>query len=243
MPDNIFTIVGISLCIGLWLLAMIRVMIKAIKNKRASLRSDKAVVIDKHIVETFDKYSGNGKHKKYVIVFSVNGKKKSFYVSQLSYSGYRVNEKGTLKYKGDTIYDERGFTVAGRDSTGLTSVYFSHITEDWGVSRDGQINGMLIMGTSSSKEEIPAVYQEFVSTSAAALYVLDDSETAHELSAMINEKTSQLLAGGLAPVTEYTNGVNCEFEYEGYDCFLGIIDMGDDYIRFTFSAVVPELLQ
>ncbi len=149
----------------------------------------------------------------------------------------------TLKYKGDTIYDERGFTVAGRDSTGLTSVYFSHITEDWGVSRDGQINGMLIMGTSSSKEEIPAVYQEFVSTSAATLYVLDDSETAQELSAMINEKTSQLLAGGLAPVTEYTNGANCEFEYEGYDCFLGIIDMGDDYIRFTFSAVVPELLQ
>jgi hypothetical protein len=103
MPDNIFTIVGISLCMGLWLLAMVRVMIKAIKNKRAPLRSNKAVVIDKHIVETFDKYSGNGKHKKYVIVFSVNGKKKSFYVSQLSYSGYRVNEKGTLKYKGDKL--------------------------------------------------------------------------------------------------------------------------------------------
>ena len=51
------------------------------------------------------KYSGNGKSEKYVIVFSVGGKKKSFYVSQFSYNGYRINEKGTLKYKGDKLID------------------------------------------------------------------------------------------------------------------------------------------
>ena len=38
-----------------------------------------------------------------MIVFSVNGKKKSFYVSQFSYNGYKVNEKGTLKYKGNKL--------------------------------------------------------------------------------------------------------------------------------------------
>ena len=46
-----------------------------------------------------------GKSEKHVIVFSVGGKKKSFYVSQFSYNGYRVNERGTLKYKGDKLIE------------------------------------------------------------------------------------------------------------------------------------------
>ena len=29
----------------------------------------------------------------------------SFYVSELSYGGYRVGESGTLKYRGDRIID------------------------------------------------------------------------------------------------------------------------------------------
>ena len=105
MPDNIVSIVGGSLLIGLWLLAMTRVLIKAIRTKHAPIKSAKAVVVDKHIVKTFSKYAGNGKHEKYVIVFSVDGKKKSFYVSQFSYGGYRINEKGTLKYKGDKLIE------------------------------------------------------------------------------------------------------------------------------------------
>ena len=103
MPDNIVSNVLIFLMWGIWLWAMVRLLIKAIKTKYAPIKSVKAVVIDKHIIETFSKYSGNGKREKYVIVFSVDGKKKSFYVSQFSYGGYRVNEKGTLKYKGDKL--------------------------------------------------------------------------------------------------------------------------------------------
>ena len=103
MPDNIVSNVLIFLMLGIWLWAMVRLLIKAIKTKYAPIKSVKAVVIDKHIIETFSKYSGNGKHEKYVIVFSVDGKKKSFYVSQFSYGGYRVNTKGTLKYKGDQL--------------------------------------------------------------------------------------------------------------------------------------------
>lgn len=99
MPENIPGIVILSLFMGIGLLAMVRL----IANRFAPVKTVSAVVVDKHKAETFSKYSGNGKSEKYVIVFSVDGKKKSFYVSQFSYSGYRVNEKGTLKYKGSKL--------------------------------------------------------------------------------------------------------------------------------------------
>ena len=84
---------------------MVSIIARTIKNRYASVKTVKAVVIDKHIVENFSKYSGNGKSEKYVIVFSIDGKKKSFYVSQFSYNGYRVNEKGLLKYKGNKLIE------------------------------------------------------------------------------------------------------------------------------------------
>ena len=103
MPENISNIVISSLFIGVGALAMVSILIRTIKNRYAPIKTVKAVVIDKNKIETFSKYSGNGKAEKYVIVFSVNGKKKSFYVSPFSYDGYRVDEKGMLKYKGDRI--------------------------------------------------------------------------------------------------------------------------------------------
>ena len=105
MPDNIASIVLFSLMFGLWLWAMVRLLIKAIKSKHAPMKSVKAVIIDKHIIETFSKHSGNGKHEKYVVVFSADGKKKSFFVSQFSYGGYRVNEEAMLTYKGDKLIE------------------------------------------------------------------------------------------------------------------------------------------
>ena len=105
MPENISNIVIISLFIGIGALAMVSIIVKTIKNRYAPVKTVKAVVIDKHIVENFSKYSGSGKSEKYVIVFSVGSKKKSFYVSQFSYNGYRVNEKGTLKFKGDKLIE------------------------------------------------------------------------------------------------------------------------------------------
>ena len=105
MPENISNIVIISMFIGVGALAMVSIIARRIKNRYASVKTVKAVVIDKHIVENFSKYSGNGKSEKYVIVFSIDGKKKSFYVSQFSYNGYRVNEKGLLKYKCDKLIE------------------------------------------------------------------------------------------------------------------------------------------
>lgn len=101
MPDNITNYVFF----GIWLFLGVAVLIRVINNKCAPVKTEKAVVVDKQTVEHFSKYSGNGKHTKYVIVFSVDGKKRSFYVSQFSYNGYRVNEKGTLTYKGDRLID------------------------------------------------------------------------------------------------------------------------------------------
>ena len=105
MPENISNIIIISLFVGVGALAVVSLLVKAVKNRCAPIKTVKAVVIDKNKVEYFSKYSGTGKSEKYVIVFSVNGKKKSFYVSQVSYNGYRINEKGTLKYKGDKLID------------------------------------------------------------------------------------------------------------------------------------------
>ncbi len=82
-----------------WILVILRIVI----NKHVPTKIVKATVTDKQIIETFSKYAGNGKQEKYVVVFSVDGKKKSFYVSQFSYGGYRLKEKGTLKYKGDKL--------------------------------------------------------------------------------------------------------------------------------------------
>lgn len=105
MDGNISNIVIISLFLGIGGFAMVSILVKLVRNRFAPIRSVKAIVVDKNKIESFSKYAGNGKHEKYVIVFSIDGKRKSFYVSQFSYGGYRVNEKGTLKYKGDKIIE------------------------------------------------------------------------------------------------------------------------------------------
>ena len=103
MPENVINIVITSIFIGIGALAMGSIIARTIKNRYAPIKVVEAVIIDKNKIESFSKYSGNGEAEKYVIVFSVNGKKKSFYVSQFSYNGYKVNGKGILKYKGNKL--------------------------------------------------------------------------------------------------------------------------------------------
>ena len=105
MPENMFNIIGSLLVIGIWIVVLANIIIRVVRNKYAPIKTVKAVVVSKHKIETFSKYSGNGKQEKYVVIFSVEGKKKSFYVSPFSYDGYNVNEKGMLKYKGDKIIE------------------------------------------------------------------------------------------------------------------------------------------
>lgn len=99
MPENLLNIIAVSL----YILVITGAVISFILNRFAPVKSVKAEVVHKQINETFSKYSGTGKRQKYIIVFLAEGKKRSFYVSQFSYNGYRVGEKGTLKYKGDRL--------------------------------------------------------------------------------------------------------------------------------------------
>ena len=101
--SEIVQTIGIVLFLGLWLFAAVKVAVRMVRSKCGKLRTVKAKVIDKNKIEVFDKYKGNGKHTKYVIVFETEGKKRSFYVSEFSYGGYRVGETGTLTYRGDRI--------------------------------------------------------------------------------------------------------------------------------------------
>lgn len=89
--------------LGLWLLAIIMLLGKPIKNKFSPAKTVKAVVVDKYIVETFSKYAGDGKREKYAVSFSAEGRTKTFYVMDFSYNGYTVGETGTLTYKGDQL--------------------------------------------------------------------------------------------------------------------------------------------
>ena len=104
MPNNPIDFISGIFCI-LVLLLYIRILVKAIRNRYAPVKTVKAVVVDKHKLESFSKYLGNGKSERYVIVFLAECKKLSFYVSGFSYNGYKLKETGTLKYKGDKIID------------------------------------------------------------------------------------------------------------------------------------------
>ncbi len=97
--------IGTLLFLALWLFVGIRVTVRLLRSRYGPTKIVKAQVIDKFKTETFSKYRGNGKYTRYVIVFEAEGKKRSFYVSEFSYGGYRLHEKGTLKYKGDRILD------------------------------------------------------------------------------------------------------------------------------------------
>ena len=105
MSGDTIAILIFSVFMGLLILIYSVPVIRILQSKFGSTKTVQAVVANKYSSKPFSKYAGAGKSEKYVIVFSVDGKKKSFYVSQFSYGGYRVNEKGTLKYKGDKLIE------------------------------------------------------------------------------------------------------------------------------------------
>jgi len=105
LSSNTFSTVIAVAFLGLWVLAIVGVIIRMVRNKYGPTKTVKAVVVEKYVEEKFSKYSGTGKRENYVIVFSVQGKTLSFYVSEFSYGGYRLNESGMLTYRGDQLID------------------------------------------------------------------------------------------------------------------------------------------
>lgn len=64
-----------------------------------------AVVIHKQKVALKSYRTPPFNREKYAVTFQFGNKRKSFYVSELSYKGYRKGERGTLTYRGDRLID------------------------------------------------------------------------------------------------------------------------------------------
>ena len=102
MPTTV-NIIIIAIALALWVLLILRLVFKTLKNRKAPVKTVKAVVVERRKDEQFSKYSG--KSVKYLIVFSAEGKKLSFYVSEFSWHQYQNQRSGTLKYQGDRLID------------------------------------------------------------------------------------------------------------------------------------------
>ncbi len=92
---NCFAIVLFLVCWGL-------IVARLLKNRYASAKRVKAEVVDKFKEQIVTKH---GITERYVVVFSAGGKRLAFDVSEFSFGGYRIEEKGTLEYKGNKIID------------------------------------------------------------------------------------------------------------------------------------------
>ena len=96
----------ISLIFWLFLLLLYGIQfLRFFRSRFGKPRTVKAEVIGKQTVEQFSKYGG--KKVRYVVNFLVDGRKKSFYVSEFSYNGYRKGERGQLTYRGDRLIEFR----------------------------------------------------------------------------------------------------------------------------------------
>lgn len=89
------------------LVIIIGIVVKILHNYISKEKREEVVVINK---QSFDKtiYRKNQApfvKKSYVITFQCKNKKRHFNVSELSYNNYRINQKGTLKYKGSRLID------------------------------------------------------------------------------------------------------------------------------------------
>ncbi len=91
--------------IGLFLACTVAYLVRFLLDRFSPVKTANATVVHKQTVETFSKYSGSGTHTRYSVTFQIGDKRRSFYVSEFSYRGYRIKESGTLKYRGSRIID------------------------------------------------------------------------------------------------------------------------------------------
>ena len=105
MSDTVNKVI-ILLAIACTLFLLGRIIYQVFKNKHAKVKSVKVQVVDKFKADKFTKiYGSSARTPQYYVVFRIDKKKKTFRISEFSYSGYRVGESGTLVYKGDKLVD------------------------------------------------------------------------------------------------------------------------------------------
>ena len=101
MPEYLGAYIGAAVTI-LWFIGM---LVWFFRLQYGRTKSVKATLVNKQVTQSFSKYSASGKSYHYYLTFLINGKRRSFQVSEFSYDGYRKGETGTLKYKGDRLID------------------------------------------------------------------------------------------------------------------------------------------
>ena len=106
MGNNFGNIVNLIFAL-IGAIIVIRIIIRVMMNLFSKEKSIKAIVVDKQSYnkQIYRKSQAPFVGKEYVITFLCGNKKKYFNVSELSYRNYQVNQKGTLKYKGNQIID------------------------------------------------------------------------------------------------------------------------------------------
>lgn len=96
----------VRFCLLMGLLTVYAIIIVRLCWSRfGPVRKVAAEMVHKQTVEFTAPKSPNGKVIKYAVTFEFQKKRKSFYVSELSYKGYRKGEKGMLTYRGDRLID------------------------------------------------------------------------------------------------------------------------------------------
>lgn len=97
--NSVFTIIGVIIIIG--------ITIRFFKEKHSRKNSIPATItnMQKYTHEVFSKAQAPHTVSKYIITFSTEKKALSFEVSEMSYSQYKMYQKGTLTYKGSKIID------------------------------------------------------------------------------------------------------------------------------------------
>ena len=90
---------------GIILILYLIIMIRFCISRFGPVKKVTAVVVHKQKVELTAPKSPGGKTVRYAVTFQFGQKRKSFYVSELSYGGYHKGEKGTLTYRGDRLID------------------------------------------------------------------------------------------------------------------------------------------
>lgn len=101
MPGHLMGYIAVTVTI-VWFVGM---LVWFFRRKYGKTKAVEATVVGKQVTESFSKYSGTGKTKQCYVTFLINGKRRSFKVSEFSYNGYRKGKTGTLKYKGDRLID------------------------------------------------------------------------------------------------------------------------------------------
>lgn len=101
MPENLTGYIAVAIVI-IWFVGM---LVWFFRRQYGPTKTVKATLVNKQVTESFSKYSATGKSKQCYVTFLVNGKRRSFKVSEFSYNGYHKGETGILKYKGDRLID------------------------------------------------------------------------------------------------------------------------------------------